>query len=56
MTYEVIKIHGKDVLVRQDTARSYRFVTWGLITLAICLATLTLLFIVLLGDRLLADH
>ena len=48
MTYEVVKIRGKDVLVREDTARSYRFVTWGLITGAICLATLTLLFMVLL--------
>ena len=48
MTYEVIKIHGKDVLVREDAARSYRFVMWGLITGAICLAMLTLLFMVLL--------
>jgi len=48
MAEEVIRIKGKDIVVREDTARSYRVVMWGLMTGAICLAILTFLVMVLL--------
>jgi hypothetical protein len=43
----VIPVDGKDVVVRADTAKAYRFVHWGVITAAIALAILAVTFITL---------
>jgi hypothetical protein len=40
-----IKIDGEDVVVREDTAKAYRVVRWGIITSAICLGLMALLLI-----------
>ena len=45
MAKEVITVDGKDVVVRDDTAKAYRFVHWGVITAAICLGLMVLLFV-----------
>ena len=45
MAKNVISIHAEDTVVREDTAKAYRGVFWGLITAAICLAILAALFI-----------
>jgi hypothetical protein len=47
MEKNVITVDGKDIVVREDTARAYRGVWWGLTTVAICLAIMAVLFIVL---------
>ena len=46
MAKDVITVDGKDVVVREDTAKAYRFVHWGVITGAICLAIIVLLFVI----------
>lgn len=46
MAKDVITVHGKDVIVREDTAKAFRFVHWGVITAAICLAIMVLLFFI----------
>lgn len=45
MAKDVITVDGKDVVVREDTAKAYRFVHWGVITVAICLAIMAFLFV-----------
>ena len=45
MAKDVITVDGKEVVVREDTAKAYRFVHWGIITAAICLAIIALLFV-----------
>jgi hypothetical protein len=45
MAKDVITVEGKEVVVREDTAKAYRFVHWGVITAAIGLAIMALLFI-----------
>jgi hypothetical protein len=45
MAKDVITIDGEERVVREDTARSYRGVMWGLMTAAICLVILTVLFL-----------
>ncbi|MFN0139147.1 MAG: hypothetical protein ACKVQW_03540 [Pyrinomonadaceae bacterium] len=45
MAKDVITVDGKDVVVREDTAKAYRFVHWGVITAAICLAITAFLFV-----------
>ena len=44
MAKDVIEVDGKDVVVREDTAKAYRFVHWGVVTAAIALAIIALLF------------
>jgi uncharacterized BrkB/YihY/UPF0761 family membrane protein len=43
----VITVHGKQIEVREDTAKAYRFMHWGVITGMIALAILILAFITL---------
>ncbi|MFM9904624.1 MAG: hypothetical protein ACKVQJ_08655 [Pyrinomonadaceae bacterium] len=44
MSKDVIKVDGEDVVVREDTAKAYRFVHWGVITAAIGLIIMIALF------------
>lgn len=44
MSKEVIHVDGKDLVVREDTAKAFRFVHWGVITAAIGLAIMVVLF------------
>ncbi len=46
MAKDVIKKDGQDVIVREDTAKSYRFVVWGVTTAVIGLAIMAILFFV----------
>ena len=43
MAKDVITVDGKEVVVREDTAKAYRFVHWGVATAAIGLAIMTIL-------------
>ncbi|MBK6749175.1 MAG: hypothetical protein KA956_01075 [Pyrinomonadaceae bacterium] len=43
MNKEVIHVDGKDVLVREDSAKAFRFTRWGLVTAAIGLAIMFIL-------------
>ncbi len=45
MAKDVINVDGKETLVREDTAKAFRFVHWGIITAGICLAILALVFL-----------
>lgn len=45
MAKDVVTVDGKEVVVREDTAKAYRFVHWGVITAAICLAIMAFLFV-----------
>jgi hypothetical protein len=47
MANDIITVHGEDVVVREDTAKAFRFVRWGMITAGLCLSTMIILFIVL---------
>lgn len=47
MAKDVITIKGEDVVVREDAAKSYHGVMWGLITAAMCLAIMAGLFVAL---------
>lgn len=47
MAKDVITVDGKDVVVREDTAKAYRFVVWGVTTAAIALAIMAFLAFVL---------
>jgi hypothetical protein len=47
MAKDVITKDGEEVVVREDTAKAYRFVRWGKITGAICLGLMALLLIAL---------
>ncbi|MEP6787308.1 MAG: hypothetical protein ABJB40_02675 [Acidobacteriota bacterium] len=47
MAKDVIEVDGKDVIVREDTAKAYRFVHWGVITAVIGLAIMAFLFFTL---------
>ena len=49
MAKDVINVDGKDVVVREDTAKGYRFVVWGVVTATICLAIMALLVGVFFG-------
>jgi hypothetical protein len=44
MAKQIITINGEDVTVREDTAKSYRGVMWGLTTVSIGLAIMAALF------------
>lgn len=43
MQKEVIKVDGEEVLVREDTAKAFRFVHWGYIVAVIGLAIMVVL-------------
>ena len=45
MAKDVITIDGKEVVVREDKAKAWRFVHWGVITGAICLAIIAFIFV-----------
>ena len=45
MAKDVIRIEGEDVVVREDTAKAFRFVRWGVTTAAICLAIMAIVLI-----------
>jgi len=47
MAKDVITVDGKEAVVREDAAKAYRFVHWGVITAAIGLAIIAILFITL---------
>ena len=38
MAKDVIHVHGKDVVVREDTARAFRGIHWAVTVVIICLA------------------
>ena len=44
MAKDVINVDGKDVVVREDRAKAFRFVHWGIATAAIALALMAVLF------------
>ena len=45
MAKDVINVDGKDVIVREDTARAYRGVNWAATVVIICLAIIALVAI-----------
>lgn len=45
MAKDVINVDGEDVVVREDTAKSYRGVMWALTTLGIIVAIAAILFL-----------
>ncbi len=45
MPKQVVTIHGEEVLVREDTAKSFRGVYWALISLAAFIAIAAILFL-----------
>lgn len=47
MAKDAITVDGQEVVVREDTAKAYRFVHWGVITAAIGLAIIAVLFVTL---------
>jgi hypothetical protein len=46
MAKDVINVNGQEVVVREDTAKAYRFVHWGVITVAIGLGIMAVMFVV----------
>ena len=44
MAKDVITVDGKDVVVREDTAKAYRFVHWGVATAVLGLGIMLILF------------
>ncbi len=45
MAKDVINVDGKDLVVREDTAKAFRFVHWGVITAAIGLTIMVIVFL-----------
>lgn len=45
MAKDVITVDGKDVVVREDTAKSYRGVMWALASIGIFILILAILFL-----------
>jgi uncharacterized integral membrane protein len=45
MAKDTIKVDGEDVVVREDTAKSYRGVMWALLSVGIIVAIIVVLFI-----------
>lgn len=45
MAKDVIHVGGEDVMVREDTAKSYRGVIWALLSVGIILAIAVVLFL-----------
>ena len=50
MAKDVIKVDGEDVVVREDTAKSYRGVIWALLSVAVFIIIGAILFFVFLGS------
>ena len=46
MAKDVITVDGKEVVVREDTAKAYRGINWAFASIALFLAVLMLLFAV----------
>ena len=46
MAKDIIPVDGEEVVVREDTAKAYRFVHWGVITAAIGLGIMAIVFVV----------
>ncbi len=46
MAKDVITVHGEEVVVREDTAKAYRFVHWGVATVAIILGIMAVMFVI----------
>ncbi len=44
MAKDVISVNGEDTVVREDTAKSYRGVVWALVSIAIFIGILAVLF------------
>ena len=44
MAKDMISVDGREVVVREDSAKAYRFVHWGIATAAIGLAIMAILF------------
>ena len=44
MSKDVIHLHGKDLIVREDTAKAFRGVNWALISIAAFVIITALLF------------
>ena len=42
MAKDVIHLHGKDLVVREDTARAFRGVHWAVTVIIICLAIIAI--------------
>jgi hypothetical protein len=45
MAKDVISVDGEDVVVREDTAKSYRGVIWALTSIGIFIVILAILFL-----------
>lgn len=45
MTKDVINVGGENVVVREDTAKSYRGVMWALLSVGIIVAIVVVLFL-----------
>ncbi len=45
MAKDVISVEGEDVVVREDTAKAYRGVHWGLTVVAVCLGIMAIVMI-----------
>jgi hypothetical protein len=43
MAKDVIHLHGKDLVVREDTARAFRGVHWAATVVIICLAIIAII-------------
>jgi len=51
MAKDTITVDGKDVVVREDTAKAYRFVVWGVTTAAIGLVIMAVIaFVLFVGN------
>lgn len=46
MAKDLITLHGEEVVVREDTAKAYRFVHWGVTTVVIGLGIMAVLFVI----------
>ena len=46
MAKDVITVDGEERVVREDTAKAYRFVVWGVVTAAIGLSLMMLIFFI----------
>ena len=46
MAKAVISDAGREIIVREDTAKAYRFKAWSLQTAIICLAIMAILMII----------
>jgi hypothetical protein len=45
MAKDVISVNGEDTVVREDTAKSYRGVTWAFVSIAAFIIILAILFL-----------